>query len=228
MTVQDERAAAGRLTAPITGGRAGGWMLALSPVGYVVVVVTMGMVFAGTVGAATFAEITRGQMDALGPGWAIAHIIVAAAAANVVIGAALIAGVIARRLGGPSRALAWCSVAVGAVVLAMLAQGLWQDIAMAGFTTPTLGEDPRWNAGLAWLPVSFGLPVVQLLLLCIALWVPRLRPLAGLVIGIVCLVALIVIAVAAEFVPPFVLALIGCPIGISWVRGVRRARRGLS
>lgn len=201
-------------------GRVGGWLLALSPLGFVVVVASMAGIFASA-GIGAFAEITRAQMDALGAGWAIAQALVALAESIVCLGAMLVAWTFVRTQGA-GRTLAGAVLGSGAAVIVLVGLGLWNGIAVASFTTPTLGEDPRWTGGVP-LVLSFGLAVLQLVLLAALLWVSRARRVTGLVLGILGLVVLGVVVAAVDFVPPFVLALLACPMGISWLRGGRSA-----
>ncbi|ALJ20430.1 hypothetical protein AOA12_11145 [Microbacterium sp. No. 7] len=206
----------------VTGGRAGGWLMALSPLGFAALIVLMAGVFGRTIGTSTFAEITRTQMDALGGAWAANRAIVAAAFGIVVIGAGLVAW--AHRNASPpaARAVARATVVLAAVNLAAGVLGLVDGLAAESFTTTTLGEDPAWMRSEALLPWAFGAIVVQILLLCVLLWLSRTRRKTGLVMGVLSLAVLIVVAFAAAFVPPFVVALLACPIGISWLAGQRR------
>lgn len=69
MTGTPDTAEAARRTATVEAGRLGGWLMALSPLGFAALIVLMAGVFGRTIGTSTFAEITRAQMDALGGAW---------------------------------------------------------------------------------------------------------------------------------------------------------------
>ena len=227
MTVAQET----RVVGTVTGGRTGGWMMALSPLGYVVLIATMAGVFAGTIGANTFADMTRAQMDRIGFAWVLVHLITALAGVIPLIGAGLLALTLLRAGIRAGRWAAWATLFLTVVNILTPIPDIAGSVAQLGFTAPTLGEDPSWNAGASLLPLTFGLCFLQLLMLCVALWRSGTRSTIGLVMGVICLVVLLVVALAAPFVPPFAVALIACPIGISWLRGLRRAaqaRRGLS
>jgi len=204
--------------------RLGAWLAALSPIAYAVVVAAMAGVFAN-IGVGSFDSITREQMDALGAGWAIARVLVAAASIVVAVGAGLLALDVARRRGGvrAARICAGASVALAGVnALTAIADAV-NGVALGGFTTARLGDDPRWAASAALLPWLFGAAVAQLALLAWALRLSRILPVAGLVVGLLAVVVLVAVVLAAGLVPPFVLALLACPLGIAWLRATRRA-----
>lgn len=227
MTVVKQASAVGT----VTEGRAGGWLMALSPLGYIVLIATMAGVFAGTIGANTFADITRAQMDRIGIAWVLVHLMTAAAGIVPLLGAGLVALALLRAGIRAGRWAAWAVLILAAVNTLAPIPDISGSVRQLAFTTPTLGEDPSWNAGAVLLPLTFGACFVQLLLLCVALWLSGVRRATGLVMGVICVVALLVVAFAAPFVPPFAVALVACPLGISWLRGLRHAghaRRGLS
>lgn len=202
-------------------GRVGGWLMALSPVGYGILVASMAAIFASTVGMGSFDEITRTQMDALGGSWLAARVLVAAATLVVIVGAALVAWTL--RHTEPSAAgLARASLVLAAVNAIATIADVALGAAVMGFTTATLGEDPLSRLSSALLPWTFGAVILQLLLLCAVLWVSRVRPITGLAMGVLSFVVLVVTVFAADSVPPFVVALLACPIGISWLRGRRK------
>lgn len=206
----------------VSGGRVGGWLMALSPLGYAALVASMAAIFASSVGTSSFDQITRAQLDALGGGWVAARVMVVAATSVVIVGSALVAWMLRRTEPAAARGLAWATVVLAVVnVIAEIAD-IALGVAVMGFSTPTLGEDPLYRLSSALLPWTFGAVVLQLLLLCAALWVSRVRRGTGLVMGIISFVVLVVIGFAAASVPPFVVALLACPVGISWLRGQRR------
>lgn len=206
-------------------GRLAAWLAALSPLGYVALVVLMASSFASTIGATTFDELTRTQMDALGGAWIAARVLVTLATVIVILGATLLAWTLRQ---SSARGVAWTAFVLGILnTLAQVVSGAEGIVAM-GFTTATLGEDPTWQRNAALLPLTFGAVVLQLLLLCIALWLSGEHRTTGLVVGVLSLVILVVTAFAAEYVPPFVVALLACPLGIVWLVGERRLGASLS
>lgn len=213
-------------TAKVSGGRVGGWLMALSPLGYGALVASMAAIFASAVGLSSFDQITRAQMDALGGGWIAARVMVAAATTVVIAGAALVAWTLRRAEPAAARGLAWATVVLAVANLIAEFADVALGVAMASFSTPTLGEDPLWQLNSALLPWAFGAVVLQLLLLCAALWVSHVRRGTGLVMGILTFVVLVVTGFAADSVPPFVVSLLACPVGISWLRGQRRRGSG--
>lgn len=227
MTVVQQASAVGT----VTGGRTGGWMMALSPLGYVALIATMAGVFAGTIGANTFADITRAQMDRIGFAWVLVHLMTALAGVIPLIGAGLLALALLRIGIRAGRWAAWAVLLLTVVNVLTPIPDIAGSVAQLGFTAPTLGEDPSWSTSTVLLPLTFGACFLQLLILCVALWLSGTRRTTGLVMGVICVVALLVVAFAAPFVPPFAVALVACPLGISWLRGLRHAghaRRGPS
>ncbi|MBS1905156.1 MAG: hypothetical protein JST33_01025 [Actinobacteria bacterium] len=208
---------------PVAGGRTGGWLLALSPLGYAAVIATMAGVYAG-VGA--FGSITRAQMDELGAGWFGSHLLVMLAGWVPAAGAVLIALALLDGEIRSGRWAAWATVALGAVGAITAIPDLVASAQLQDFTTATLGEDPRWGTSTSLLPLTFGACILQLVLLCAALWLSRTLRTTGLVMGVISLAVLVVVLFAAPYVPPFAIALLGCPVGIAWLRGLRSARRG--
>lgn len=218
--------------ARVGGGRIGGWLLALSPLSFaglaLMWLTVMSQVAARLPAGAAQADITREVMDETRGLWIIGFVLSDVLSSVVIVGATLLALTLTKALAGTGRTLATVAVAVGVLVLVGYAVDLSLSIAASNFTTARVGEDPAYQFSNALFPWIFGSAFLQLALLSAALWTTRLRPVAGLVLGILSLVALILTIVTGGYVPPFVLGLIGCPIGISWLRGVRRARRGLS
>lgn len=216
----------------VTGGRIGGWLLTLSPLAFVGLAVMwltlMNQVAAKMPPGSAQADITREIMDETRGLWILGFILSDVLSSVVIVGATLLAFALLRALSGTGRTIAAVTVAVGVLVLVGYAVDLSLSIAASNFTAARVGDDPTYQLSNALFPWIFGGALLQLALLSAVLWTTRLRPVAGLVLGILSIVALILMIVTGGFVPPFVLGLIGCPIGISWLRGLRRARRGLS
>lgn len=225
MSVQEAVRRAGTARTETGGARVGGWMLALSPLGFVAVIATMAGVFSDHRGL--FVDLTRAEMDRIGAGWMISQSVVALAAAVIAVGAALIGLALARRA-TVGRWASWGVIVLGALGVVGIVPELLLAARQQQFATPALGEDPAWTLGAALLPFTFGAAILQLVLLCTALWLSRARRTTGLVVGVLALVTLIAVAFAADYVPPFIAALLACPIGISWLRGPRPARASLS
>jgi hypothetical protein len=91
-----------------------------------------------------------------------------------------------------------------------------------GFTTSRLGGDAAYQAGgviWIWMPPILGLGII---LLCVALLIRRLSRAGALVVGGLAVVYVLGSVVTGGFLPPFVVSLLWMPLGILWLRALRR------
>ena len=202
--------------------RWGAWLLTLSPAYFALVVASAVASFAAS-GVGSFDTITRAQMDALGVGWALENTLYALALILGTLGTVLLAWSLTRR-GGPHVAWSWAAAALGAVAIGLLIPYAPLRIAAAGFTEPTLGQNPLYGVWEVPYAVSWYLVLGALVLLCAAQFLGTRHRASSVVLGVLALGVILCFAVQVEL-PPFVVALLWCPLGIVWVRAQRRAAR---
>ncbi len=202
------------------GARWGGWLLALSPLSFVLVIIVNAFVFATTIGAGTFADITREQMNALGVSWALVNIMFPLAVVAGSAGALLVARSLVKSAG---RVFAWASIGASILVVVGFVPYAPFRIAAMGFTEPTLGENPYYTAWDLPYTVAFALAPVATALLCAALYASGIRRTAAVVIGALSVVVFVCFAIQLPL-PPFVIAFLWCALGIAWLRAPRQGR----
>lgn len=208
-----------------TATRWGAWLLAVSPVFFVLVVVTnLGTFAAADIGL--FDDITRAQMDALGFGWVLASTLFPLAFIIGSVGIALLAGSLGRRVPA-TRVWAWGSVGAAAVAILLFLPYAPLRIAAMGFTEARLGDNALYTAWDTAGYIATDAAIAAVVLLCIALFVGTPHRTAALVLGILSIVLLIA-AVAGLPVPPFAISFLWCALGIVWLRRSSRSRRAAS
>ncbi|WP_298130805.1 hypothetical protein [Micropruina sp.] len=207
---------------PHPSGKVGGWLLALSPLYFVILIAVNVWAFsANRIGL--FVDITREQMDAIILNWVLANAIVTLTWLAGALGVVLISRVL---LSGAARR--WAALSVGVTVAAALAYlvSLVLRLTAVGFTGSRLGDDPSYALSeqivnrVGWFGALIGVG-----LLCVALAVSRTRRVTGIVVGSASAVVLLLSVLAYDLTPPFLFGLLWTPIGITWLTGLRRTRR---
>lgn len=210
-------------TSPIPPARVGGWLLALSPLAFVLVVLVNVWAFAAAdIGA--FVDITPAQMARIRPAWITSVTMVFLAGAIGVVGTMLVARALV-----PTRARRLAIVTIVLAVSVLIA-GIADTvirIAASWSVEPRLGDNGLYALSDGVLSRTiFAATVLLIVLLATTMHVSGRHRAAGLVVGAIAVVAFLISIAAYDYTPPFVVAMLWCPLGIAWLRGARR--RGLA
>ena len=200
--------------------RLAGWLLAVAPLGFATLVAASAVTFASN-DIGLFDDIDRATMDRISVNWAIYTVTLVIAHGLGGVGATL-AGVSAFRASGPGRAPALAAAILSAVGVALAVVGTVLYAVAAGFEDGRLGDSPAFATGgviWVWLPVVLGLGV---LLLCLTLLLRGLSRVGAIVIGGLAAVYVLGSVVTGGFLPPFVISLLWLPLGVVWLRALRR------
>mgnify|MGYP001590325658 CR=1 FL=1 len=206
--------------------RLGAWFLAFAPAFYLPAVALNAGVIAPLlaqqgVGQRAFVDLSRDLMDVIQTAWIPFHASLYVATAIIPI--AVVLGVRGMMLpaarGWRLGALFSSGVAIPLVVVYSVL-----DVRAISFTTPTLGEDPFYAVANVLGYVVFGLTLVGLGCLAVILITTRWRPVLGWILAVGAALFLVVTVIAPLYTPPFVTALIACPLGVGLLRVPRRLR----
>lgn len=192
--------------------RTPGWLLALSPLGFVAVVAAGVATFPAT-GVDDTALMPPDKMDDIRVAWLLFWPIYAAA---VIVGAVGLV-LLARRL-RPSALATATTVAAGLSVASILGN-LVLNWTMTGFDQPRMGEHPLYDASifLSLLAIWFGAVAAGLAGLALRAE-GRLRR-TGLVVAILAAVLIVVDTTLTQgLIPPFVVSFLWLALGVGLLR----------
>lgn len=202
-------------SSPMPSARLGGWLLALSPLAFVLVVLVNVWAFA-TAGIGAFVDIAPAQMARIRPAWIASVVMVFLANGIGTVGTMLVARALV-----PTRArrLAIVTIAVAVPVLTVGLADTGLRIAASWSTEPRLGDNGLYALSDGMLSGSvLAATVLAVVLLAATMYVSGRHRVAGVVVGVVAVVAFVISIAANDYTPPFVVALLWCPLGIAWLR----------
>ena len=198
-------------TAPVTGLRRPAWVLALSPLGFVVLIVGGSL----TIPPGLFDEITPTALATFRGGWVLFHVLLVLAVALGCGGVALVGAA----LRGPgNRALATSAVAVAALAVALEVGCAAVRVSLVTSTAPTLGQDGRYGPALTLSLLAVWAAYVATGLCGLALRASGTLRRTGLVVAVLAGLLLVVDIATAGSIPPFALALLWTTLGIGLLR----------
>lgn len=190
--------------------RLSAWLLALSPVPFVVWLATTIAVMSGP-GVTNSADLTREQMASIRVGWAVMWPLYALA---VIVGCVAIV-MVNREV----RATPWSSlsqVACGVAGLGIVADLVLSEVA-AGFTEERLGLNGAFDAAMVASYAAIWAATVAVILTGIGLRVSGVLRRTGTVVAIVAAVILVLDVLTRGF-PPFFVALLWLALGVGLLR----------
>jgi hypothetical protein len=194
-------------TAPTTGLRRPAWLLALSPLGFVVLIVAG----SAMIPPGLFDEITPAALATFGGGWIAFHALLVLAIAWGCAGVALVGAALRRPLGTAAAAAAALAVLleIGCAVVRST---------MVTSTAPTLGQDGRAGTALLLSLLAVWVAYVATALCGLALRASGTLRRTGLIVAVLAVALLAVDIPTSGSIPPFAAALLWTTLGIGLLR----------
>lgn len=198
-----------------------GWLLVLSPLGFVAVIVTNAVVFAPA-GIGEFAYESSDAIRSVAVGWVASRIIFGGALAFCCLGYVLVTR---RLLAGVARGLAITTLVLCGIIVVVILIGESLAVSILDSAVGKLEMDPRWEAsvvlGETFITLAFIALTSTALSLARAGVLPRLGIIVAVLAGLVGALGIVsVVASLGVPVPPPLLGILGIVLGI----GVLRAR----